>query len=119
YGFRPFGKSMFWTLSPKAALFVADKVEKDATLHRFFSLCWASDEFVFQTVLLNSFFKEKVINNNYRYIDWSEGGARPKLLKAADFDQIYKEGIQKGLLFGRKFDLSIDAQVLDLIDAQL
>ncbi|PSL44174.1 core-2/I-Branching enzyme [Chitinophaga niastensis] len=115
YGLHPYGKSMFWMLSPEAALYVVNKVSHDKKLRRFFSLCWASDEFVFQTILLNSDYKDKVINNNYRYIDWSAGGANPKVLNESDAENI----VNSNMLFARKFDMINSPGILDLIDEYL
>lgn len=115
YKLHPYGKSMFWMLSPEVALFVVKRVEEDPKLKHFFSLCWASDEFVFQTILLNSKFKDKVVNNNYRYIDWSAGGASPKTLEKSDFGKI----AESAMLFARKFDAAVHPEILDLIDKNL
>lgn len=115
YNLHPYGKSMFWMLSPETAMYVVNKVEQDKKLINFFSLCWASDEFVFQTILLNSNLKHKVVNNNYRYIDWSLGGANPKVLDETDFEKI-KEA---DMLFTRKVNKDISGKLLDLIDAKL
>ena len=115
YNMHPYGKSMFWMLSPGAAMYVVNKVEHDRKLMKFFALSWASDEFVFQTILLNSPYKDKVVNNNYRYIDWSKGGARPKLLDETDINNIAKSG----MLFARKFDMGDEPEILDLIDSNL
>lgn len=109
---RPYGKSMFWMLSPKVALHVVNTVEKDAKLRRFFKLSWASDEFVFQTIIMNSRFRDKVINENYRYIDWSGGGASPKDLDATDFEFM----INSGMLFARKVNAEVSGDLLDQID---
>lgn len=115
YDLHPYGKSMFWMLSPEIAMYVVNKVENDKKLKNFFSYCWGSDEFVFQTILLNSEYKHKIVNNNYRYIDWSLGGANPKILDENDFESIKNTD----MLFARKVDLSISAKLLDLIDTKL
>ncbi|MBB5637381.1 hypothetical protein HDE68_003296 [Pedobacter cryoconitis] len=115
YGLHPYGKSMFWMLSPETALYVVNTVEKDRKLKDFFALCWASDEFVFQTILLNSSYKNKIINNNYRYIDWSAGGANPKLLDETDIEAITKSE----MLFARKFSMVESPKILDLIDKNI
>jgi Core-2/I-Branching enzyme len=115
YGLHPYGKSMFWMLSPEAAWYVVDKVSNDKKLRHFFSLCWGSDEFVFQTMLLNSPYKDKVVNNNYRYIDWSAGGSRPKILSESDAEKM----IKSDMLFARKFDMISSPRVLDMIDEYL
>ncbi|WP_255717644.1 beta-1,6-N-acetylglucosaminyltransferase [Pedobacter sp. Leaf170] len=115
YNLHPYGKSMFWMLSPEVAMYVVNKVEQDKKLINFFSLCWASDEFVFQTILLNSAYKDKIINNNYRYIDWSLGGANPKTLDESDFEKIMKSE----MLFIRKVNQNVSGKLLDMIDAKL
>jgi hypothetical protein len=115
YNLHPYGKSMFWMLSPEIALYVVDKVESDKKLTNFFHYCWASDEFVFQTILLNSPHKDRIVNNNYRYIDWSMGGANPKVLDESDFENIS----QSEMLFARKLDIDKSSKLFDLIDSKI
>lgn len=115
YKMHPYGESMFWMLSPEAAMYVVEKVEADKKLSNFFSLCWGTDEFVFQTILMNSDYKDKIINENYRYIDWSQGGANPKLLDEDNFEPIKKSN----MLFARKMESSTSAKLMDLIDTNL
>jgi hypothetical protein len=112
---HPYGKSMFWMLSPATAMYVVNTVEGDNRLKDFFWLCWASDEFVFQTILMNSPLKDKIINNNYRYIDWSAGGANPKILDESDAENI----AASDALFARKFDMVNSPDILDFIDKHL
>lgn len=112
YNLHPYGESMFWMLSPELAIYVTSKIESDKRLKRFFYFTWASDEMLFQTIIMNSPYKEKVINDNYRYIDWSENKANPKVLNEEDFPKL-KESTR---LFARKFDMSKNAVILDKID---
>ncbi len=112
---RPFGKSMFWMLSPRVAMFVVTEIANDSSLRNFFNYTWGSDEFVFQTLIMNSEHSNKVINENYRYIDWSLGGANPKILEEKDFAAIEKSG----MLFARKIDYKKSIKLLDLIDLKL
>lgn len=115
YNMHPYGKSMFWMLSPEIAMYVVQVVESDKKLANFFHYCWASDEFVFQTILLNSPHKNKIVNNNYRYTDWSIGGSHPKILDESDFEKITKSD----MLFARKLDIDKSAKLFDLIDAKI
>ncbi len=115
YNLHPYGKSMFWMLSPDAAMYVAQRVQNDSKLIKFFSLCWGSDEFVFQTILLNSPYKDNVVNENYRYIDWSQGGASPKILSINDFDRIK----DSDMFFARKLNFPESITLSDMIDNQL
>lgn len=109
---HPYGKSMFWMLSPEVAMHVVNTVENDAKLRRFFKLSWASDEFVFQTVIMNSPYRDKVINENYRYIDWSGGGSSPKTLDETDYEFM----MHSGMLIARKVNAEVSAELLDQID---
>ncbi len=116
YGFHPYGKSMFWILSPEVALYVTKMVENDRRLRRFFYFTWASDEMVFQTIVMNSPYKNKVVNENYRYIKWlSEDEVHPEILGEKDFENIK----ESSMLFARKFDMNRDRKVLDKIDEEL
>ena len=112
YGLHPYGGSMFWMLSPDAALYVVNRVTEDKKLRRFFFFSWASDEVVFQTILINSPYRDKIINNSYRYIDWSRGGANPKVLNASDAEKLF----QSDMLFARKFNMTKSPEILDIID---
>ncbi|GAB3431479.1 beta-1,6-N-acetylglucosaminyltransferase [Niabella aquatica] len=112
YNYHPYGNSMFWMLSPECAMYVTDKIMTDKKLNTYFKYTWGSDEFAFQTVLLNSEYRNKIINNNYRYIDWSGGGSHPKILGIEDAEKLQSTP----MLFGRKFDCNADTRILDVID---
>jgi hypothetical protein len=104
--------STFWTLSPECAMFVMDYIESNPKLQRFLKYTWGSDEFIFQTVIMNSHWKDSVVNNNYRYIDWSGGGSHPKLLTTGDYEKI----ITTDNILGRKFNMQVDENILNLLD---
>ena len=104
--------STFWTISPECAYYVMAHIENDRKLKRFLKYTWGSDEFIFQTVIMNSPYKDDVINNNYRYVDWSGGGAHPKMLLTEDYEKI----IATDNIIGRKFNMDIDGNILDLLD---
>ena len=50
-----------------------------------------------------------------RYIDWSEKNARPKILTMLDKNAL----ISSENFFGRKFDMDIDATILNYLDEQV
>ncbi len=105
----------WWTLSTDCAAYLVEFLDQHAALRRFSHFTWGSDEFLPATILMNSPLKDKIVNNNYRYIDWSGGGANPKILTVADataLQRSYK-------LFARKFDTTQDADVLDVLDQTL
>jgi hypothetical protein len=61
---------------------------------------------------MNSSFKDSVIPDNYRYLDWSQGGPNPKILTVQDFEALKKTD----KLLARKFDIKIDTTILDMLD---
>lgn len=105
-------KSTWWTLSCDCAKFLADELSNNKRLNNFIKYSWGTDEFVVATVIMNSKFRETIVNDNLRYIDWSEGNPNPKILCIEDFDEIKNSG----MLFARKFDIMLDEKVLDEID---
>lgn len=104
--------STWWTISYECARLVADQLSHNKKLLNFIKYAWGTDEFVVATIIMNSDFRDSVINNNLRYIDWSEGNPHPKLLGIDDFEKIKSSE----MLFARKFDALFDEEILDRID---
>lgn len=109
----PVGRSQWFTISLKHVVFIIKRLEANPAFSKFFSYAWAPDEIIFQTLLYNSTFKSDIVNNNLRYIDWSEGLKNPKMLTKEDFLSM----MQSGCFFARKFAENDD--VLNLIDAEI
>jgi len=101
----------YWTLSGEAAFYLSQFLS-EGTCYSFFKHTWAPDEFLVNTLLMNSPLSSMVINDNYRYIDRSGGGSHPKVLTMADLKCLQ----QSNRLFARKFDSNIDNQIQDKID---
>ncbi|OYW81233.1 MAG: hypothetical protein B7Z27_02380 [Sphingobacteriia bacterium 32-37-4] len=106
----PVGRSQWFTISLKHIVFLINRLETSPHIVKFFRYSWAPDELVFQTLLFNSSFKEDIISNNLRYIDWSEGQKNPKMLTKVDFSLM----MQSGKFFARKF--AHNDEVLNMID---
>jgi Core-2/I-Branching enzyme len=109
------GRSQWFTITIEHIAYIVHFLEKHPHIKRFFKLTWGSDEIVFQTILYSSIYKEQMVNNNLRYIDWSSGEASPKILTVDDIDKISNSG----KFFARKFDANFDSEVLDWIDINL
>jgi hypothetical protein len=112
-GMHPFGGSLHWTLSREAAEYVEQFSRTNPAFDRRFRFTFASDEVYIQTILANSPLKDRMIDNDLRYLKWPAPGAgSPSVLTQADLPQI----LSSGAVFARKFDVTKDARVLDLID---
>ncbi len=107
-----YGQEAFWTLSQDCAEYVTNYIDSNPKLSKFLKLTWGSDEFIFQTIIMNSHFKANVVNNHCRLINWPEVGSRPNIYVTADFDRL----MATDCLFGRKFDINVDENILDLLD---
>jgi Core-2/I-Branching enzyme len=110
-----YGSSMWWTIAPESARYVMETVRGNSALERFFKHTWGPDEFVFQTILLNSPLKTRVVNKNMMFLKREHGAAHPDILQKKDITEM----LNSDKLFARKFDLTIDGGVLDLIDARV
>jgi hypothetical protein len=117
YAFTLYGGNcaMYWTLTSACARYVVDFIDRHPTLERFARYTWAPDEFLIPTIIMNSPFRDQVLNNNLRYIDWSQGGPNPKLLTMQDFHKLARSGC----FFARKFDIRRDSLILDNLDAMI
>jgi hypothetical protein len=113
-GLRPFGGGAYWCLFHECIEAISAFVGERPDVLRFFQHVDIPDEIFFQTVILNSDLAGTVVNDNLRYIDWSRG-RRPAILRTGDLEQLK----QSSKLFARKFDVTYDRKVLDLIDREL
>jgi Core-2/I-Branching enzyme len=101
------------TTSTECAAYIVDFIESNKRLRWYLRFTWGADEFVIPTLIMNSKFRETVINDNFYYIDWSKGGASPKTLITEDYDLL----LSSDKMFARKFDIKVDSKILDLLDA--
>ncbi|MBC8986438.1 glycosyltransferase [Pedobacter sp. N36a] len=111
YGGR---KASWWTLNYESASYLSNFFNQESKLDKFLKFCWGTDEFVIPTILLNSPFKEQMINDNLRYIDFPEGKANPRILEMEDLP-LMKDS---NMFFARKFDMPMSEEVLRRIDEQ-
>ena len=114
YGYTLYGsnRATWWTLTAECAKYLVQFIKDHPKVSRFAKFTWAPDEYLIPTVIMNSPFKDSVIPDNYRYLDWSKGGANPKILTAADFETLKKTDN----LLARKFDIKVDTSILDMLD---
>ena len=115
YNLQPYGGEHWWCFSKEATNYILYFLEHHPEYFKFhrFSLC--ADEMFFHTILGNApdnQIKANIVNDDLRYIDWSEGKDSPKILGISDFEVIQKSS----KLFARKFESNTDTQILDEID---
>jgi len=107
--------SSWWTITGDCAKHLVKVLEQNRRLNKFIKFTWCSDEFIITSIIMNSHFKTSTVNNNLRYIDWSEGKASPKILTIEDLASLRASN----MMFARKFDIEVDVSVLDFLDSEL
>jgi hypothetical protein len=108
-GLAPYGGSSWWALSRDCVCELLARVRREPGLLRFFRSVSCPDEMFFQTLVMNSRFGERVLAENFRYIQWPEQGARnPKILDEHDFERIAASKAH----FCRKIDSQASAGLL-------
>jgi hypothetical protein len=112
-GMRPFQGLAYWGLSTDAVRFVRQRIADHPDLIDFFRRTFGSDEFFFQMILLNSPLKNTLTNEDLRYMTWER--YHPLMVRSSDFDELARSP----KFFGRKFDSTVDPEVLDRIDSTL
>jgi hypothetical protein len=111
-GWQPWAGSSWWALSRGCVESIVAQVAADPALLRFFRKVDCPDEMFFQTLVMNSPFRQRVLPNNFRHIQWTAGSTRsPKVLDAADFDRIAAAPAH----FCRKLEPHASAALLPLL----
>lgn len=114
-GMKFYGSSMFWSLSPDVLEYVLQQFAQNKKLVWFFKFCWAPDEFLFQTIILNSPYAGRVINENAFYYKHLPNTPSPKVLAPEDWEDIKASD----RILARKFDMVKSPEILDRIDAHI
>ncbi len=110
-----YGSSMFWALTSNCLQYIIDLMEQNARFRRFMQFTWGSDEFLFQTLVLNSAFKKNVVNDNLLFLDRDKGASHPNIIT---YNHLHKL-LSSPKLFARKFDLSSDSIIMDQLDRHM
>lgn len=106
-----YGGSCWFSITGDCAEYILEYVNENKRFNEFFKNSIYSDEMFFQTIILNSVYKDDVVNDNLRYIDWSEKKGSPKSLGEIDIDY----AIKSTDIFARKIE---DISIMEYIDSQ-
>lgn len=101
--------SQWWNLTNNAIKYILDYTKQNPNFLKRFNYTWGSDEFYFQSILLNSEFKNNCINDNLRYLIWGVG--TPINFQMKDYENI-KNNINNNI-FSRKFDENFDNDIIN------
>ncbi|HEY8082594.1 MAG TPA: beta-1,6-N-acetylglucosaminyltransferase [Solirubrobacterales bacterium] len=107
---RAFGGSQWWNLSRAAADCILEFVNEHPDYRHYHKYTLAPDELFFQSILLGTDFaaEHEIVNDTLRFMRWPEKESHPRVLTTADLPAM----LESELLFGRKFDTTVDPAVL-------
>src|SRR5215831_11970319 len=115
-GLVPFGGGAFWCLTGSCLQYVHDFSHRHRDVTRFFHYVNTAAEVFFQTVVMNSPYRDTIVNDDLHYIRWPPLPApHPETLREGDFERI----IASGKLFARKFHPVQSARLLEMIDQKI
>jgi hypothetical protein len=113
YHMKPYGGSAWFCLPKRHVDYILGFVTRKPKLLSFYKHSHIPEEMFFQTILMNSPLRGEVVDKDEWYIDWARAKqGHPPILTKADVPLML--GSHK--LFARKFDITVDCEVLDLID---
>ena len=112
-GLKPYGGWSLFCLPKDLVSYVVNFTENNPNVKSFFRRVLAPSELFFQTILLNSPFRDRIVNDNKRYVGFED--AHPRTLTKDDYPMLKKS--EK--LFGRKFNPAVDKEILDIIDEEI
>lgn len=110
------GGSIWWSLTYDCVKYVVDYTSVHPRLLRRLKYAFIPEEFYFQTVIMNSLFAKNVVNDNLRYIDWSDrNGNCPAILDMTDAGAIR----DSAALFARKIESPVSDELLNHLRGSL
>lgn len=112
-GLRLYGGSQWWCLSRACIKYLSTFVNENPSFMRYFKYTFIPDETVFQSIVLNSPFRNNIICDDLRYLDWHNPNPNyPRTLDEGDFDKL----VSSPKLFARKFDPDRSDALLEKLD---
>jgi len=99
-GIAPYGGPNWFAISSRCATYVLYYLRDHPEFYRFFAHTLNADELFLQTLILNSPYRDHVINDALRFTDWDTGASSPRVLTGEDFDRL----VASDSLYARKFD---------------
>lgn len=79
------GGSDWWMIPSDIAEYCYYKSIIDKKLMKCFKYSFIPVEMFFQTVICNSPFRTRLVDDNYRYTRWKSGMGKPEIINQSDF----------------------------------
>lgn len=106
---------LWWNFTRECVEYFVDFTRNNPKYVRFFDHTYIPDEFIFQTILMNSPLKDTVVNNNLRYLHPEPFPNHIEWVKASDMDALKASDA----LFVRKLSVMNNVELMDQIDREM
>jgi hypothetical protein len=110
---EPYGGWSLFSLPKDMISYALKYLDNNPNVKAFYKRTFAPNEMMWQTILMNSPFKDRIVNDNMRYIEFIR--SHPRILTKKDYSTLKNSG----RLFARKFDSDVDREILDIIDREM
>jgi hypothetical protein len=104
--------SQWFTITSDAVNFIWEFIRDNPVFLKDFETTTCGDEHFFQTILMNSDFKNKISDDNLRYYRFDPRSNSPSILRSEDHDEL----LDSQKFIARKFDCNFDREILDRLD---
>jgi hypothetical protein len=116
-GLRPIKGRANFTLSRECTEYALRFFEENPRYVKFFKHTKYPDEHFWHTILLNSPLRETVENKTLRHEPFEERKSHGRVLHKEDLAELKAESSK--CFFAKKFDTTVDSDILDLIDRHI
>jgi len=116
-GLRPVKGWAFFTLSQEGAEYACEYVTQNPRYVRFFKHTLFADEYFWHTILLNSPLHNRVSNTRLQYARYIPPTGRGATFTKENLDEL--KAASTDHFFAKKFDATVDTEILDLVDREL
>ncbi|SET37434.1 Core-2/I-Branching enzyme [Paenibacillus sp. NFR01] len=105
--------SNWMSLTGACMAYILEYVRTSPGYVKHFRNSFCGDEIFFHSIIMNSPYREHVVNEVKRYTDWDTGPEYPRTLRFEDYSRIQEQGV--GCFWARKFDLEVDRAIIEEI----
>lgn len=112
---KPYKGSQWWALPIETIHLIINFIQQHPDYLDYHLYTFAPDEIFFQSIIF-SLLDKAHIREEVTYVNWPQNSWGPLLLKEINFKELLSEAQFK--LFARKFDMEVDAVILDMIDRE-
>ena len=78
------------------------------------------EEMYAQQVLMNSPYRDRIVNDNLRYVDWNpRHGHQPAILDESDFDRLMDGAFEHDPIFARKIEVGFSDRLVSMVKGRI